>query len=79
MYLQTVKSKNAISYYAAKTVYEGGKKTSHVVEKLGTEKELIEKYADVQGYLKQRIAELTKAEKDAGQTIMVQLTQRKGK
>lgn len=75
MYLQTVKSKNAVSYYAAKTVYEGGKKTSHVVEKLGTEKELREKHADVQGYLKQRIAELTKAEKDAGQAIMVQLTQ----
>ena len=75
MYLQSVKSKNAISYYAAKTVYEGGKKTSHIVEKLGTEKELSEKYADVQGYLKQRIAELTKAEKEAGQAIMVQLTQ----
>ena len=75
MYLQSVKSKNAISYYAAKTVYESGKKTSHIVEKLGTEKELSEKYADVQGYLKQRIAELTKAEKEAGQAIMVQLTQ----
>lgn len=75
MYLQSVKSKNAISYYAAKTVYEGGKKTSHVVEKLGTEKELSEKYADVQGYLRQRIAELTKAEKEESQAIMVQLTQ----
>lgn len=75
MYLQKVKSKNAISYYAAKTVYEGGKKTSHIVEKLGTEQELSERYADVQAYLKKRIAELTEKEKSEQQEIMVRLVQ----
>ncbi len=75
MYLQTVKSKNAISYYAAKTVYEGGKKTSHIVEKLGTAKELGERYDDVQGYLKRRIAELTALEKEARQEVLIRLAQ----
>lgn len=65
IYLQTVKSKNAVSYYAAKTEYGGGRKTSHIVEKLGTEKELHERYDNVQGYLKRRIAELTTLEKKA--------------
>lgn len=75
MYLQTVKSKNAVSYYAAKTVYEGGKKTSHIVEKLGTEKELRERYDDVEGYLKRRIAELTAQEKEARQEVLIRLVQ----
>ena len=75
MYLQTVKSKNAISYYAAKTVYEGGKKTLHIVEKLGTAKELSERYDDVQGYLKHRIAELTAQEKETRQEVLIRLAQ----
>ena len=75
MYLQTVKSKNAVSYYAAKTVYEGGRKTSHIVEKLGTEKELSEQYADVRGYLQHRIAELNEKENEQQQEIMLRLVQ----
>jgi len=75
MYLQTVKSKNAVSYYAAKTIYENGKKTSRIVEKLGTEAELSKIYPDPADYLKQRIAELTKQEKQQTREVIVKFAQ----
>ena len=75
MYLQTVKSKNAVSYYAAKTVYENGKKTSKIVEKLGTQAELSLLYDDPSQYLKQRIAELTEQEKAQTRDVLVRFAQ----
>lgn len=75
MYLQTVKSKNAISYYAAKTVYENGKKTSKIVEKLGTLAELSALYDDPTLYLKQRISELTEQEKNQTREVIVRFAQ----
>ena len=75
MYLQTVKSKNAISYYAAKTVYENGKKTSKIVEKLGTLAELSTLYNDPTLYLKQRISELTEQEKNQTREVVVRFVQ----
>lgn len=75
MYLQTVKSKNAISYYAAKTVYENGKKTSKIVEKLGTLAELSTLYDDPTLYLKQRISELTEQEKNQTREVVVRFAQ----
>ena len=75
MYLQTVKSKNAVSYYAARTVHENGKKTSKIVEKLGTEAELSSLYPDVPQYLRQRIAELTEQEKQQTREVIVRFSQ----
>lgn len=75
MYLQTVKSKNAVSFYAARTVYENGKKTSKIVEKLGTEAELSKRVPDVKAYLKQRIAELTEKEEQQTREVIVKFAQ----
>ena len=38
------KSKNAISYYVYKTGYKNGKNTTVMVEKLGTDSQIREKY-----------------------------------
>ena len=43
MRLSISKSKNSTSLYVIKSVYENGKHTTKVVEKLGTVKELEEK------------------------------------
>jgi hypothetical protein len=43
MRLQIVKSKNAVSLYVVKSVYENKRRTSKVVEKLGSLAELSEK------------------------------------
>jgi len=40
MRLQTSKSKNAISFYVTKSIYDKGRRTSKIVEKLGTYAEL---------------------------------------
>lgn len=76
MYLQKVKSKNAISYYAAKTFYdENGKKSSKIVEKLGTQEELEKIYPDPMSFLKQRVAELTEQEKSQQREVIVKFSQ----
>ena len=41
MRLQIVKSKNAASLYVVKSIFENGKRSSKVVEKLGTYSELL--------------------------------------
>ena len=43
------KSKNAISYYVYKTGYKNGKNTTVMVEKLGTDSQIREKYGDPRG------------------------------
>ena len=43
MRLQVIKSKNAASFYAIKTVYKDGKQKTVIVEKLGTYAKLLEK------------------------------------
>ncbi|SEL07421.1 hypothetical protein SAMN04487770_105161, partial [Butyrivibrio sp. ob235] len=44
MRLNKVKSKNAISYYIIRSVRRGGKNSSEIVKKLGTEKSIRETY-----------------------------------
>lgn len=46
MRLQISGSRNAASYYVVKTVYENGKKTNKIHEKLGTHAELKAKLGD---------------------------------
>ena len=43
MRLQIVNSKNASSFYVVKSIYENKKRSSKVIEKLGTYDELIKK------------------------------------
>ena len=44
MRLTTNKTKNGISYYIIRSVRRDGKRSSEVVERLGTEREIMEKY-----------------------------------
>ena len=65
MRLQIINSKNAASLYAVKSIYEKGKRTSKVVEKLGTFKELEKKLngLDPTEWAKKYIDELNISEK----------------
>ncbi|WP_078697928.1 IS1634 family transposase [Caloramator quimbayensis] len=73
MRLQIVKSKNAASLYIVKSVYEKGKRTSKVVEKLGTYDELLKKLngQDPVEWAKKYIEELNKKEKEEKREILV--------
>lgn len=73
MRLQIVKSKNAASLYAVKSIFEKGKRTSKVVEKLGTYDELV-KTLDGQDpieWAKKYIEELNKKEKEEKLEVLV--------
>lgn len=73
MRLQIIKSKNAASLYIVKSVYEKGRRTSKVVEKLGTYDSLLKKLngQDPIEWGKAYAEELTKKEKEGKQTILV--------
>lgn len=72
MRLSVSKSKNATSFYVIKSIYIDGKRSSKVVEKLGTEAELREKYPNQDPYVWARayIDELNQKEK-AGQIEVI--------
>lgn len=74
MRLQTVKSKNAISFYIVKSFRnKDGKSTSKVVERLGTLEDVTLKAKGEDPYLwgKARAAYLTKLELDENRTVSV--------
>jgi len=73
MRLSISKSPNATSYYVIKDYYDNGKRTSKIVEKLGTEKELKEKLGnqDPIEWAKQYIEELNKREKEEKREVLV--------
>ncbi|QCX33104.1 IS1634 family transposase [Caloramator sp. E03] len=73
MRLQIVKSKNAASLYVVKSVYEKGKRTSKVVEKLGTYDELLKKLngQDPIEWGKRYVEELNRKEKEEKREILV--------
>lgn len=50
MRLQISRSKNAASFYVVKSVYENGRRTNKVLEKLGTYKQLKDKLGDKDPY-----------------------------
>lgn len=66
MRLNTVKSPNAISYYVIKDVVKNGKRSTRVVEKLGTHEELLTKCGDQDplDWANAYIEELNRQEKD---------------
>lgn len=73
MRLQIVKSKNAASLYVVKSTFEKGKRTSKVVEKLGTYDELLKKLngQDPIEWGKRYIEELNNKEKEEKQEVLV--------
>ena len=66
MRLQISQTKNAASYYVIKSVYENGKRTNKVMEKLGTYKELKAKLGDrdPRDWAEEYVAELNRLEKE---------------
>ncbi|MDK2991403.1 MAG: hypothetical protein PWP48_636 [Clostridiales bacterium] len=66
MRLQVSKSKNAASFYVVKSVYDKGKRTNKVVEKLGTYEELKTKLngKDPYEWAKEYVEELNRREKE---------------
>ena len=73
MRLSVSKSVNSASLYIIKSIYENGVRSTKVVEKLGTEKELREKLngADPYKWAKQYIAELTRKEEEGQREALI--------
>ncbi|MGB9856499.1 MAG: IS1634 family transposase [Caldisericum exile] len=67
------KSKNSASLYITKSIYENGRRTTKVVEKLGTYAELKEKLGDQDPieWAKKYIEELNRKEKEENKDIIV--------
>ena len=73
MILTTSKSKNATSYYVTKVLYNGGSRTSKVIEKLGTHSELESRFGTDETIKKAKeyVRELTRQEKEGRREIIV--------
>ena len=73
MRLQVVKSKNAASLYVVKSIFENGKRSSKVVEKLGTFAELQKKLDgdDPIEWGKKYVDQLNKKEKEQKLEVLV--------
>jgi len=79
MRLKISESKNSLSFYVIKDVYRNGKRTSKIVEKLGTEVELRKKLdgQDPYDWAKKYIEKLNKEEKEQKRTVLVEFNQSK--
>ena len=77
MRLQVVESKNAASLYIVKSIYENGKRSSKVVEKLGTYEELSKIHKDPIAWGKAYAKKLTEAEKETSRQVIIKRTQSK--
>jgi transposase len=79
MKLQISKSKNAVSYYVTKSIYDDGKSTSKVVEKLGTYDEVLKRSEgeDPEIWARAYVAELTRREKEKKREIIVRYSPNK--
>ena len=73
MRLQIVNSKNAASLYVVKSIFENGKRTSKVVEKLGTYAELLQTLngQDPIEWAKKYVEELNQKEKEEKREVTV--------
>ena len=73
MRLQIIKSKNAASLYVVKSIYENKKRSSQVVEKLGTYAELLKTLdgEDPIEWAKKYIEDLNKKEKEEKREVLV--------
>lgn len=75
MRLTTNKTKNGISYYIIRSVRRDGKRSSEVVERLGTEREIMEKFHCTNAYewAKARLDEFNQAEAEKQHKVLVPL------
>lgn len=73
MHLTMSKSANAVSYYVSETVTKDGKKSTAIVEKLGTDKQIKRKYKvdDAESWARNYIKELNKVKNTKDNKIMV--------
>jgi transposase len=73
MHLTISKSANAVSYYVSETVTKDGKKTTAVIEKLGTDKQIRRKYKvdDAESWARAYIKKLNNAKKAKDNKIML--------
>lgn len=73
MHLTVSKSANAVSYYVSETVTKGGKKTTAVIEKLGTDKQICRKYKvdDAEAWARTYIKKLNEEKKNKDNRIFV--------
>jgi len=76
MRLKTSKSKNSTSIYIIKSIYVDGKRTSKIVEKLGTTKQIAEAHPGVDPFdwAYGRLAELNAQEKASRQDVLVRFS-----
>lgn len=79
MRLKISESKNSLSFYVIKDVYNNGNRTTKIVETLGTEKVVREKAGgrDPQEWAKEYIAELNKKEKESKRKVIIERHQSK--
>lgn len=77
MRLQIVESKNASSFYVVKSTFENKKRSSKVVEKLGTLAELSKVHEDPMAWAKSYVDELNLKEKEQKRIILVKYSQSK--
>jgi transposase len=76
MRLNKVKSKNAISYYIIRSVRRGGKNSSEIVKKLGTEKSIRETYGvdDVDAWAREQLRLMNEEEAASDHRVLVPFT-----
>lgn len=80
MRLSLVKSKNAIQFYIIKSYRdETGKNTSRIIEKLGNEQEILEKWKRKNPivWAKKYIEELNRQEKENTNDVIIKKSQTK--
>lgn len=73
MRLQISRSKNAASFYVTKSVYNKGKRTSKIVEKLGTYDELLKRLngKDPYEWANEYVKELNRLEKEGREPVVI--------
>ena len=73
MRLSVTKSKNSTSFFVIRSIYKGGKRTSEVVERLGTEKYIKETYScdDAYAWAKAYVEKLNNNEKEKVHKVLV--------
>ncbi len=79
MRLKTSSSKNSLSFYVIKDVYKNGKRTTQIVETLGTEEAVKEKAdgKDPYEWAKAYVAELNRREKENKREVIIKCKQSK--
>ena len=73
MRLTTNKTKNGVSFYVIQSIKRDGKRSSEVVEKLGTDKEICERYgcSDAAAWAQSHVEELNRQQKEKNHKVLI--------